>query len=495
MSFRVLLYLIVFIFFVLLTVVNTLTLQQAINKNEETLLTSQQGKAVNISRQLKDLTVELDQMAVNLSRPKEISHAVEAADNDVLYDWSNAFTEGIDSIIFIDPEGIVLARAPDEFRFGDSIYNSEFFYVALKKGSFLGLATVDGRLSLVAARSILKYNDIPVGVVAVVLQINPAMLQQLVPDESTVLLASGPQGHIASLPISGPVQWSVPLFTDKIPFSGADIFSVKSLEDASHRELIALKGRLYRNSLLFGLAILFFLLLFLRWQFRPYYLLVDSIISYSEGRIDLSHLHKLLAQQGKQKTREITRIAKALINMVDTTLDTLERVNTLNKDLKQLATHDPLTGILNRRGMAELLSHEIFRVNRYNKSLSVVIGDIDYFKQINDTFGHQSGDKVLENTSNILMKNNRAADILCRWGGEEFLILCPEITLAEAATFAEKLRKQMEAENTIENKAVTISFGVTEYHPGEAIDPFLARADKALYQAKEAGRNRIVCIK
>jgi diguanylate cyclase (GGDEF)-like protein len=157
--------------------------------------------------------------------------------------------------------------------------------------------------------------------------------------------------------------------------------------------------------------------------------------------------------------------------------------------LEELATTDALTGVFNRRKFNELIRMEIERVNRYGKPLSFVIVDIDKFKHVNDTLGHEAGDQVLVLLATLVAGCIRTADTLARWGGEEFVLLLPHVDLAGAVELAERLRQLVRTSRP--SPGVTISCGVAEYRPPETPDALFARADTALYRAKDLGRDRV----
>jgi diguanylate cyclase len=153
---------------------------------------------------------------------------------------------------------------------------------------------------------------------------------------------------------------------------------------------------------------------------------------------------------------------------------------------------DPLTGVFNRLAYDERLEQEYQRWKRYRGPLSLTVWDVDRFKRINDKYGHQAGDKVLKVIAKVLGSQLRATDFLCRYGGEEFVILLPETNLARALTVAEKLRAGIEAAEFRyrgELVKITASCGAAEFTGEETPDDVFARADKALYAAKESGRN------
>jgi diguanylate cyclase (GGDEF)-like protein len=156
------------------------------------------------------------------------------------------------------------------------------------------------------------------------------------------------------------------------------------------------------------------------------------------------------------------------------------------EEIKNLSLHDPLTGLANRRFMEIQLEKDFEAARRYGGKLSVVMIDIDHFKQYNDTHGHQEGDRLLAKLAAVLLKMLRAMDTVFRYGGEEFLALLPGTDLAQAVATAERIRAAVEAQ-----AGVTISLGVSEY--GKTITDkgtLIKRADKALYRAKMGGRNR-----
>ena len=169
-----------------------------------------------------------------------------------------------------------------------------------------------------------------------------------------------------------------------------------------------------------------------------------------------------------------------------------ESLEYINKILKRQTTTDNLTGLFNRQYFNEALSKEVNKASRHNTLFSLIIFDIDKFKDINDTFGHLAGDNVLKEIAVVVGDSLRKYDVLARWGGEEFVILVPETGIQSAVDLAERTRKNVAGfDFTIERK-VTCSFGVTEYRMGEDPVELVNRADEALYQAKETGRNKVV---
>ena len=161
--------------------------------------------------------------------------------------------------------------------------------------------------------------------------------------------------------------------------------------------------------------------------------------------------------------------------------------------LEYQASHDKLTGLFNRNRFDELYVKEIKRARRYNNDLSMILFDIDDFKIVNDTYGHQAGDEVLKEIAKIILNNVREQDINVRWGGEEFLILLPQTNLLGATTVANKIRTSIK-EHLFTDKSlkITSSFGVTQLENEDDENGFIARADKFLYEAKKTGKDKVI---
>ena len=188
-----------------------------------------------------------------------------------------------------------------------------------------------------------------------------------------------------------------------------------------------------------------------------------------------------------------------VIGLIGVVLDITERKRTeqalreSEAAVRALSLTDPLTGLANRRRLDEGLRSEVQRARRHGGQLSAVIADLDHFKRINDEYGHQVGDALLREFARILRTHCRDVDLLARFGGEEFVILMPELGAAEAQACAERMRVALaNMRMPALAQSVTASFGVAEWAPGESEASLLRRADKALYRGKAAGRNCVV---
>lgn len=159
-----------------------------------------------------------------------------------------------------------------------------------------------------------------------------------------------------------------------------------------------------------------------------------------------------------------------------------------------LATTDTLTGLPNRRGFDLLAGQALHEAKREQSPLSALLIDLDHFKQLNDTHGHLAGDQVLRGFAQALQSNLRQSDIICRWGGEEFILLLKNTGSSTAHQLAEKIRQQTEQQTFVFNGInlhISASIGITELHRADSLEQLIGRADRALYRAKQSGRNRV----
>jgi diguanylate cyclase (GGDEF)-like protein len=176
----------------------------------------------------------------------------------------------------------------------------------------------------------------------------------------------------------------------------------------------------------------------------------------------------------------------------DALLEKNDHIQLMNRKLTILSEHDALTGIYNRRKIDLLLSDEWNRFERYGNRFSIVILDVDFFKQVNDTYGHLTGDMVLKDLTKVLEDQLRSCDLIGRWGGEEFLIICKETNLDQACLLAQRLHAKLNCTEFNDAGTVTASFGVACIDEASELDSLVSLADKRLYYAKTSGRNKVV---
>jgi diguanylate cyclase (GGDEF)-like protein len=169
-----------------------------------------------------------------------------------------------------------------------------------------------------------------------------------------------------------------------------------------------------------------------------------------------------------------------------------ERIRTNQENqLKKLSERDFLTGALNRRGFIDVANAFLDEAHRFQQPCSVILFDLDYFKVVNDSHGHEAGDKLLQDVVLLAQQHLRQVDKLARWGGEEFIVVLPHTDLAGAHAWADKMRQAVASHKPAYARSATASFGVTTCMANDSLDDIVRRADEALYQAKQNGRNRV----
>ncbi|MEJ2393635.1 MAG: diguanylate cyclase [Candidatus Thiodiazotropha sp.] len=218
--------------------------------------------------------------------------------------------------------------------------------------------------------------------------------------------------------------------------------------------------------------------------------LENSRREIEENQTALRKARDELENRVNERTGELVKANQQL------TQEVAERRH-MEQRLEQLSQTDYLTGILNRRAISRKLEEEQTTVTAAEESFCIILLDLDHFKEINDQYGHAVGDQALRHAVERLRNGIRDSDLLGRWGGEEFIIVAPRTSLAEAEGLAERLCRSLAGSRiTSEGESVEItgSFGVTRYIPGEALDTCLKRTDDALYAAKRQGRNRIIVL-
>ncbi|MEW5973574.1 MAG: GGDEF domain-containing protein [Pseudomonadota bacterium] len=219
-------------------------------------------------------------------------------------------------------------------------------------------------------------------------------------------------------------------------------------------------------------------------------------LSRLESDPNLDLLREITREVVKE-TREIERSSKDSSTRLTNATEEVELLRKELEDARREASTDPLTGLLNRRAFTTVLTNAIAKAQADDHPLCLLMLDIDHFKNINDTYGHLVGDKVLRFIGRLLAQVVKGQDTLCRFGGEEFAILLPDTALHGAIRVAETIRGRLNgshlrlADSGQPLGELTASIGVACYREGESVDEFTQRADKALYEAKRQGRNRV----
>lgn len=224
---------------------------------------------------------------------------------------------------------------------------------------------------------------------------------------------------------------------------------------------------------------------------------IESSMSFKGLVIKNADLYTILAYPSHLAETELIISMSTMTNELTNLTRELNRKNTAledaNKTITKLVHIDPLTGLVNRRGLDKTLDKEISKSIRHSLPLCAIMVDLDHFKKVNDTYGHEAGDEVLVKVAETILNTVRKEDIAARFGGEEFIIILPNTPLDSTINLANRIRVAVEKLNfTSIATSITASFGVTEYKEKETHHHFIDRADKALYEAKETGRNKVV---
>lgn len=282
-----------------------------------------------------------------------------------------------------------------------------------------------------------------------------------------------------------------------IPETGWQLFLLTPLS-VVYEPILAEETKIERLCLLFlFIAAIFYALFFIRIKRSSQRLAkrittpINKIIHMIEVNAVDDETHKIhepvnIAELDKLLSMNL-KIQKAKVRYHNIS----KKMSLKNKQLKTLAITDQLTQLYNRLKLDGILSYEVARSHRDKTPLAVAIIDIDKFKLVNDTFGHQVGDSVLTDVAQIMLKNIRSTDIVGRWGGEEFMLILPNTSLENASKHANKLRKLIEGSSFVPVKKVTISVGIASCREVGCKKMLVELADNALYEAKNNGRNRV----
>jgi diguanylate cyclase (GGDEF)-like protein len=424
-----------------------------------------------------------------LSAPSETATAILQADADFLYRWAAAFLgSDLDTILFTDLEGTVLARGHDEFFFGDS-YAGHPAFMALASGLpyYEGVVNARGSHFLAYGLPVYLYGDKRVGYVVTGKNLSGAFLSGMALETGVELffpLSEAPGEGWISGPIMDPSLGSAATLALRFPPSPLET------------ELRAAMNGAIAISLVLLIVLPLALVSVLIYSLKPYDRLTSALAAYARRDMPLSALQERCATLAAASDPEISQMAGALAEMSKTIAATLELLESRQAELERLSRNDPLTLLANRRALDEILARECDRAGRYSSSLSLIMADIDHFKGVNDDYGHQEGDRILKSVADTIGSRLRSIDSCGRWGGEEFLIICPHTDAEAARGLAESIRGAIEAGIRAgpDGRVLTISLGVAQFAPGMKPADLLQQADQAMYRAKSEGRNRVARI-
>ena len=249
--------------------------------------------------------------------------------------------------------------------------------------------------------------------------------------------------------------------------------------------------------LLLEFALLFIIFIFSLLFIKRVTSSIDDLVDFA-SEIGHDNLDKRIEVSSNDEIGKLAEVFnKMLTNIKETTASKEELTNEISKreivekELIHLSTVDELTTLYNRRAFNDYLKKFKEQSIRYNQPLSIAMIDIDYFKKINDSYGHSTGDQILISLTDMMLKTIRESDILSRWGGDEFLLLMPNIRAKEAHNVLERIRDMVEKKNFTNGIKLTISIGISQIKDSDTLDELIDRADAAQYKAKANGRNNV----
>lgn len=453
-----------------------------------------------------------DESAFNLSNPeleamspfnyKELSFQLSRILGKTLY----AASSSVKNVAFFDGNANPLSDVPGiEDSFMDTGKENYIQYMISADNKFSSIepfgviALKEGRLFLKGVDRI--YSGEPKGVTVVTEELGDPILEQIKNSVNKEIVIWAEDGvMLSTIPIdknafgnrlgtaeSGEIIFATATINNRemgfsfypiedfdgniIAYIGSG-FDMNTVNDIFINNLI----RFIPVIVIFSLVLFLILYSVLRQLFKPLNEIIGITEEISKGNYKITYPPNNII--------EFSKILESIGKMSDA-------IEIREKELVLLSSIDKLTQIYNRQKTEEILGLEIQKVNQTSHPLAIIMLDIDSFKAVNDTNGHKVGDMVLEEFVTILKKNIRPTDFIGRWGGEEFLIICPETNLEGAKTLANGLRKALEAHSFPIVVRKTASFGIAEYIPEEAVNAVMKRADDALYLAKKRGRNRV----
>lgn len=240
-----------------------------------------------------------------------------------------------------------------------------------------------------------------------------------------------------------------------------------------------------------GILIVIMIPVYLKKQLiRPLDTIISTLEELSSGNTDIDVIYSDRSDEIGKLAQGVELLHKSFIKEMDLS----KELRNVIVQLEDLSVKDPLTGLYNRRYVMEQLNLLVERYNTDQSVFSLIICDIDYFKRVNDTYGHVCGDRVLKSIASLIAENCREGDIPCRWGGEEFFIILPNTRKNEAGDLAERMRIKMEEAilQCDDELSVTMTFGVSEYVETLELLGSIQKADMLLLQGKQQGRNRVI---
>lgn len=437
-----------------------------------------------VQRRFETVLDNLKKTVDILQSAQEITTGMISHDVDLLHGWATLFIpKYADKIQFVNETGLVMARGDSEFRFGDSVNNAIYFQKALHQNVFIGIDTLDGKQMLIVSKRMTNSGNTSQGIIAIGVHLNSDFFNNLVlGTHMGIDYNSTPH----ALDTTSSIQYQTISLHESLDKGGIENIGLYIVLK-SHDELDAIVTT--RRDLLIGFLILFipFGILIYSIIFRylkHYNTFMHLLFDFYENKIHIDAFTQTVKRMVEGNTSsEIKKISNLFLKIV-------QKMNNTKEHFVNLSETDVLTTIANRRKLDDVLEIKVKEAER-GVSLSIILIDIDKFKKINDTYGHDIGDTILQEFASILQNSIRQTDSVGRWGGEEFLLILPTTQNEGALALASTIREKIESFHFTLDISVTASLGVATYHAEDTERNLIKRADDALYRAKHLGRNRI----
>lgn len=457
----------------LITIINFSQIEYFTQKQLQTIDNTNAIQRVMIQNRVNKALSLIQRDLDILTNAYEVVEAVKYNDNDVLSIWGKKFLSTNDKIIFTDIHGVIISRAHDEFNFGDSI-KPELLTALQQTEHYSSLRTIDDeQLALLEAKPIKQYGELIVGYIIIAKHLDAAFINEIT------------KGTNYTIKVSTATS-TLPLSLENIQHSDVSL-GFKLINNTQEKNLESVK----RNILFYTLLLISVLIVSL------YQVIKKHLIAYS----DFAQIVENFAQEKisikdlvKQSDSFTQKHQKHEISAISNTVHTMaKQIDKTQSNLELLSQTDALTNISNRRKLNNILNDLTRQALRYHTHFSIMIIDIDHFKNINDEFGHQAGDEVLKKLADELSSHIRQSDYFGRYGGEEFVIICPNSTSVDTILLAEKLRAITQQTQFCNDIKLTISIGVAEFNElSLSLEELIRQADKNLYKAKRMGRNQVI---
>ena len=433
--------------------------------------------------------INLKMEAGLLSCPYNIGKLLQVEDNVALMKWEKRMLKQGREVAFVYKNGDVVS-INTRISASEALRSSSILKNIMQNENHTVMVKIDNIIYIACGEPIKESGGEELGAVIVFQPVTPQFLAAISDDRQIVRLRFG-NDIIDSRP---PTPDSSPFERVMVQIDGFNADSGFFLSFLPNDLLRSLRE--LQKSFLFGVPILailssVILVCVIHVLLKPYSRILGYMRKYSGYDITLHEMRDGIFATPTNDNPDLLKFKFVLIRMIDTIMVHIESIGNHALRLEELTKKDALTGLLNRAGIDSELKDSLVLCKNNGFPLSILLVDIDRFKNINDTLGHLVGDKILCRVANALSDPIRNCDAVGRWGGEEFLIVCRGMEINQAMVLADNLRTAVHSIDISVDKHVTVSIGVAELLPDETIEGLLCRADTALYQAKSSGRDAV----